>query len=126
MVVEKAKWARAATIIPKPSYSHPTENSSAPSIKWTACFPLKTPGPIEGTFLYCKAVYPQTKRQVKGKGINVSSSTFFIRIPDLVHYVTSRGAIVAFTRALARELGNNEICVSAIASGFTASNRRSR
>jgi NAD(P)-dependent dehydrogenase (short-subunit alcohol dehydrogenase family) len=76
---------------------------------------------LTGTFLCCKAVYPQMKKQGKGKIVNVSSSTFFIGIPNLVHYVTSRGAIVAFTRALARELGNDGICVNAIAPGFTVS-----
>jgi NAD(P)-dependent dehydrogenase (short-subunit alcohol dehydrogenase family) len=76
---------------------------------------------LTGTFLCCKAVYPQMKKQGKGKIINVSSSTFFIGIPNLVHYVTSKGAIVAFTRALARELGNDGICVNAIAPGFTVS-----
>ncbi len=76
---------------------------------------------LKGIFLCCKAVYPQMKKQGKGKIINVSSSTFFIGIPNLVHYVTSKGAIVAFTRALARELGNDGICVNAIAPGFTVS-----
>jgi len=76
---------------------------------------------LTGTFLCCKAVYPQMKKQGKGKIINVSSSTFFMGIPNLVHYVTSKGAIVAFTRALARELGDDGICVNAIAPGFTVS-----
>lgn len=76
---------------------------------------------LTGTFLCCKAVYPQMKKQGKGKIINVSSSTFFFGVPNLVHYVTSKGAIVAFTRALARELGNDGICVNAIAPGFTVS-----
>jgi len=76
---------------------------------------------LTGTFLCCKAVYPQMKQQGKGKIINVSSSTFFVGIPNLVHYVTSKGAIVAFTRALARELGNDGISVNAIAPGFTLS-----
>jgi NAD(P)-dependent dehydrogenase (short-subunit alcohol dehydrogenase family) len=76
---------------------------------------------LTGTFLCCKAVYPQMKKQGKGKIVNVSSSTFFIGVPNLVHYVTSKGAIVAFTRALARELGHDGICVNAIAPGFTVS-----
>jgi NAD(P)-dependent dehydrogenase (short-subunit alcohol dehydrogenase family) len=76
---------------------------------------------LTGTFLCCKAVYPQMKKQGKGKIINVSSATFFMGIPNLVHYVTSKGAIIAFTRALARELGKDGICVNAIAPGFTVS-----
>jgi len=76
---------------------------------------------LTGTFLFCRAVYPHMKKQGKGKIINVSSSTFFFGIPSLVHYVTSKGAVLAFTRALARELGNDGICVNAIAPGFTVS-----
>ncbi len=76
---------------------------------------------LRGTFLCCKAVYPQMKKQGKGKIINVSSGTFFSGNPYLIHYVTSKGGVIAFTRALARELGDNGICVNAVAPGFTIS-----
>ena len=42
-------------------------------------------------------------------------------MPFLLHYVTGKGAIVAFTRALAKELGNDEILVNCVAPGFTLS-----
>jgi NAD(P)-dependent dehydrogenase (short-subunit alcohol dehydrogenase family) len=74
---------------------------------------------LKGTFLCCKAVYPQMKKQGKGKIINVSSGTFFKGVPYFIHYVTSKGGIVGFTRALAREVGNDGICVNAIAPGYT-------
>ena len=76
---------------------------------------------LRGTFLCCKAVYPQMKKQGKGKIINVSSGTVFSGNPYLIHYVTSKGGVIAFTRVLAREVGNDGICVNAIAPGFTIS-----
>ena len=41
--------------------------------------------------------------------------------PFLLHYVSTKGAIVSFTRSLASELGDSNICVNAIAPGFTMS-----
>lgn len=74
---------------------------------------------LKGTFLCCKAVFPQMKLQGKGKIINISSGTFFKGLPHFLHYVTSKGGIVALTRALAREVGDYGICVNAIAPGYT-------
>jgi NAD(P)-dependent dehydrogenase (short-subunit alcohol dehydrogenase family) len=76
---------------------------------------------LKGTFLCCKAVYPQMKKQGKGKIINVSSGTFFTGDPYFIHYVASKGGIIAFTRALAREVGDDGICVNTIAPGLTIS-----
>jgi len=76
---------------------------------------------VTGTFMCCKAVYPQMKQQGKGKIINVSSATFFSGVPNFIHYVTSKGAIVALTRVMAREAGDAGISVNAIAPGFTIS-----
>ena len=76
---------------------------------------------LKGVFLCCKAVYPQMKKQGKGKIINISSSTFFSGVPYYIHYVTSKGGIVGFTRALAREVGGDGISVNAVAPGLTVS-----
>jgi NAD(P)-dependent dehydrogenase (short-subunit alcohol dehydrogenase family) len=76
---------------------------------------------LKGTFLCCKAVYPHMKKQGKGKIINVSSSTFFAGVPHFIHYVASKGGIIALTRALAREVGDDGICVNAISPGLTIS-----
>jgi NAD(P)-dependent dehydrogenase (short-subunit alcohol dehydrogenase family) len=54
-----------------------------------------------------------------GKIVNISSGTPFRGVPFLLHYVTSKGAIVAFTRALAKELGRDGIHVNCVAPGFT-------
>ncbi len=76
---------------------------------------------LKGTFLCCKAVYLQMKKQGSGKIINVSSGTFFKGMPYFIHYVTSKGGIIAFSRALAREGGDDGISVNVIAPGYTLS-----
>jgi NAD(P)-dependent dehydrogenase (short-subunit alcohol dehydrogenase family) len=76
---------------------------------------------LKGMFHCCKAVFPQMKRQSKGKIINITSSTFFEGVPYFLHYVSSKGGIIAFTRALAREVGEDGICVNAVAPGLTVS-----
>jgi NAD(P)-dependent dehydrogenase (short-subunit alcohol dehydrogenase family) len=74
---------------------------------------------LRGTFLCCKAVYSQMKKQGKGKIINVTSGVFFKGLPLFLHYVASKGGVIGLTRALAREVGNDGICVNAIAPGYT-------
>ena len=76
---------------------------------------------VRGIFLCVKAVAPYMKAQRSGKIINASSSTFFKGNEDFLHYVSSKGAVVAMTRSLARELGEHNINVNAIAPGQTLS-----
>ena len=57
---------------------------------------------VASMFLTCRAVVPAMRAQGGGKIVNISSGTPFRGVPFLLHYVTSKGAIVAFTRALAR------------------------
>jgi NAD(P)-dependent dehydrogenase (short-subunit alcohol dehydrogenase family) len=71
-------------------------------------------------FLTCRAVVPRMKASDGGRIVNISSGTPFRGVPFLLHYVTSKGAIVAFTRALAKELGG-EVRVNCVAPGFTMS-----
>jgi len=71
-------------------------------------------------FLTCRAVVPRMKASGGGRIVNISSGTPFRGVPFLLHYVTSKGAIVAFTRALAKELGG-EVLVNCVAPGFTMS-----
>ncbi len=72
-------------------------------------------------FLTCRAVAPIMKQQGGGKIVNISSGTPFRGVPFLLHYVTSKGAIVALTRSLAKELGPSDIYVNCVAPGFTIS-----
>jgi NAD(P)-dependent dehydrogenase (short-subunit alcohol dehydrogenase family) len=74
-----------------------------------------------GTFECVKAVTPVMRKQQYGKIINVASGTLFKGSTGMLHYVASKGAIVAMTRVLARELGNDGIGVNCIAPGFTES-----
>jgi NAD(P)-dependent dehydrogenase (short-subunit alcohol dehydrogenase family) len=60
-------------------------------------------------------------KQRYGKIINIGSGTTFRGIPRMAHYVTSKGAIVAMTRTLSRELGEHGICINTLAPGFTLS-----
>jgi NAD(P)-dependent dehydrogenase (short-subunit alcohol dehydrogenase family) len=76
---------------------------------------------LRGLFLCARAVFPTMKAQGKGKIINISSSTFFKGVPNYIHYTTSKGGVVGFTRSLARELGDFGIRVNAVAPGFTLS-----
>ena len=72
-------------------------------------------------FLTCRAVLPRMREQRGGRIVNISSGTPFRGVPFLLHYVTSKGAIVALTRALAKELGGDEVLVNCVAPGFTMS-----
>jgi len=74
---------------------------------------------LRGLFLCCRAVFPRMKEQGKGKIINLTSETAFTGSRHMIHYVTSKGGVVSFTRALAREVGQYGICVNALAPGFT-------
>ena len=76
---------------------------------------------VGSMFLTCRAAVPVMRSQGGGKIVNISSGTPFRGVPFLLHYVTSKGAIVALTRALAKELGKDGIHVNCVAPGFTMS-----
>lgn len=76
---------------------------------------------VRGVFECSRAVVPVMRDQGYGKIINIASGTLFKGTPYLLHYVASKGAVVAMTRVLARELGPHKICVNAIAPGLTMS-----
>jgi NAD(P)-dependent dehydrogenase (short-subunit alcohol dehydrogenase family) len=84
--------------------------------EWMEIMATNTLGPFHCT----KAVFPCMKER-GGRIINISSGTIFEGVPGLPHYVASKGAVMAFTRAMARELGDYNITVNSIAPGFTHS-----
>lgn len=87
------------------------------SAEWDLVMAVNVRGPFECV----KAVLPQMKNQSYGKIINIASGTVFKGVPMLLHYVSSKGAVVAMTRSMARELGDAGIRVNTLAPGLTAS-----
>ena len=76
---------------------------------------------VIGQALATGAVVPAMRRQGGGSIVNLSSGTPFKGVPFMLHYVASKGAVNAMTKALAKELGNADIRVNAVAPGFTLS-----
>lgn len=74
---------------------------------------------LKGMWLCCKAVFPYMQEQGRGKIINISSGVHFKGSPYFIHYSASKGGVVGFTRALAREIGQYNINVNSVAPGLT-------
>ena len=87
------------------------------SEEWDRVMAVNTRGPLECV----KAALPVMRRQGYGKIINIASGTVFKGTPLMLHYVASKGAVIAMTRAMARELGEYGICCNALAPGLTLS-----
>lgn len=73
---------------------------------------------VRGTFECMKAVVPVMRSKAAGSIVNLSSATTIKGMPGILHYVASKGAVTAMTRAAARELGPYDIRVNAIAPGL--------
>jgi NAD(P)-dependent dehydrogenase (short-subunit alcohol dehydrogenase family) len=76
---------------------------------------------LRGPFLMVKHVAPQMRARGYGKIINIGSGSIFHGIPWMLHYVTSKGGIMAMTRVLALELGEHGIRVNTLSPGLTMS-----
>ncbi|MQA64767.1 MAG: SDR family oxidoreductase [Alphaproteobacteria bacterium] len=88
-----------------------------PPDEWDRVMQVNTKGP----FLCALAVYPYMKEQGGGKIVNIASSRVWEGGKWRLHYSASKGAVLVFTRALAREIGADNICVNSISPGFTLS-----
>lgn len=76
---------------------------------------------VRGVWLCCAAAVQQMRKQQYGKIISISSGRAFKGSPFFLHYDASKGAVIGITRSLAREIGDQNICVNAIAPGSTMS-----
>jgi NAD(P)-dependent dehydrogenase (short-subunit alcohol dehydrogenase family) len=71
-----------------------------------------------GVWLGMRAVHPAMKAQGRGRVVNIASSTVHMGVPYFAHYTASKGAVIALTRSVAREVGPDGITVNAVAPGL--------
>ena len=68
-----------------------------------------------------QAVAPDMEARGRGRIVNVTSGTVLKGLPNMLHYIASKGAVTAMTRALSRELGPSGVTVNSLAPGLTLS-----
>jgi NAD(P)-dependent dehydrogenase (short-subunit alcohol dehydrogenase family) len=95
----------------------PQKFDEIPDAEWDRVIAVN----VKGVWNCARAVVPVMRRQGGGRIVNVASAIVAKGTAYLLHYVTSKGAVVAMTRALARELGPDNITVNAIAPGLILS-----
>jgi len=76
---------------------------------------------VTGTYRMIRAVCPHMEAQGAGKIVNITSGTVYKGMPGMLHYIASKGAVQAMTRALSREVGERGVCVNNLAPGLTLS-----
>ena len=74
---------------------------------------------VKGTWLVTQACVPHLKASGSGKIVNIASDTAMWGAQRLMAYVASKGALIAMTRSMARELGEDNICVNTLSPGLT-------
>jgi 3-oxoacyl-[acyl-carrier protein] reductase len=72
---------------------------------------------LRGTFLCTHFVLPHMLAQGGGRIINIASQLGYIGGQEVAHYSASKGGVIAFTKALAREVATRNVLVNAIAPG---------
>jgi len=70
---------------------------------------------VDAMFLMAKAFVPGMKQAGWGRIVNMSSTVFWLNVDAYTHYITTKAAVIGFTRGLANELGRHSITVNAIA-----------
>ena len=74
---------------------------------------------VKGVWQMCRAFSAQLRTSGAGSIINVASATVFSGSPQWMHYVASKGAVIAMSRVMAKEMGSDNVRVNALAPGFT-------
>ena len=95
----------------------PQKFDEIPDAEWDRVMAVN----VKGLWNCVRAVVPVMRRQGSGRIVNVASAIVAKGTAFLLHYVTSKGAVVAMTRGLARELGPDGIAVNAVAPGLILS-----
>jgi NAD(P)-dependent dehydrogenase (short-subunit alcohol dehydrogenase family) len=111
------KWARVDGLVANAGLANSVGGAAyheIPVEQWDRMMQVN----VRGTWLTCRAVAPHMQRRKNGSIVTVSSDTAMWGSPKLLHYVTSKGAIEAFTRAMARELGPDQVRINCIAPGL--------
>ncbi len=108
------RFGRIDTLVNNAAYFKQAKRGPFTAIgveEWDRAFAVN----VRGTWLCCRAVHPQMRRQGYGKIVNVSSNTPYKGVPGFLHYTSSKSAIIGLTRALAREVGGDGITVNTVA-----------
>jgi len=74
---------------------------------------------LDGLFLMCRASSDAMRKNGYGRIVSVCSNSIFAGTPNMAHYVASKGGVLTFSRALATELGGDEITVNCVCPGLT-------
>ena len=99
-----------SSIVPRPFEEIPID-------EWRSLYEVN----VFGLVNCCQAVVPHMRSAGGGRIVNIISGTPFKGVPFMLHYVSSKGAVLGITRSLARELGSANILVNGVAPGFTLS-----
>jgi NAD(P)-dependent dehydrogenase (short-subunit alcohol dehydrogenase family) len=112
-----ARWGRIDGLIANAALANSVGGSTYDEIsvpEWDRIMSVN----VRGTWLTCRAIAPHMQERKHGSIVTISSDTAMWGSPRLLHYVTSKGAVEAFTRAMARELGEAGVRINCVAPGL--------
>ena len=112
-----AKWGRIDGLVNTAAYFREVKLTPFEDIEseiWDRAFDVN----VKGVWHCCKAVMPAMRAQQSGAIVNIASVVAVAGQPGYLHYVATKGAVLAMTKALAKECGNINVRVNVIAPGF--------